>query len=1023
MIFSSLFKPKWQHRNPRIRRQALEQLDPRQAATREIFLGALHSDTDPVIRQWLVRHVDDFVVLQRIAQTDSDAMVREHALQRCRRVLAGQDGALDLTQRKQLLLSNIDAKTLEYVARHGVESELRLAMLLQVNRDALYGDAAIDDADAELRFQSAQRIVQRSTLERVAKAVKGKDKRVRNEVQARLDALDEAALRPAQLYQELKQICVKLTSLPVLLQSRPDVVDQITEDAQRFAAQWRVKLDEWRKFGFNDEEQLQARYAQAESALAATLTAAKAQHIQLKEHAAALATLQQQQQALCEEMERVLANRTSESTQDEATAIADRVSDLERQWAALPVIHDSHDSQHPHMQQSSRRFVAAARAIKKQLTESRSQAAQRESTAAWLARASALAQSSLAVEEIEDLLRQAKEFTVGGQQDGAEFAKQIAEVQNALRQQLDELAEQVQKASTEFKDRVPEFIALVESGQTKPAAAAAHRLQSLLRVLPDDAIERLRKQKLFRSFQAAKAKLDELRDWQGFAATPLRERLCEEVAVLADEIEAKKNDPEFSLVDAAERVQEARDRWQRIGAGEPEQTQVLWEKFNELCNRAYAPCQEYFAQQAAERATNLAARESVCDRLESFCREAIKERDPQQIEWSTVEKTLRAAQDEWRACGPVARKHHKAINERFRLAQAGLRRAIDEERERNVTNKQSLIKRAENIVAQVSDAATPLPMDTAVEQVKALQQEWKTIGRGRSDKEMWQQFAATCDAVFSHRQAQFEFQAQARRSNLVQRQSVCQMLENLAQLSGDELGDARVRAQQIKQEWNNLGPVPKDDAREIERRFRAACDAIEHAHQQASKNAEQVRLGRIVNFAAECTALEQCLDRVNAASMSAEDFITSAKRVVDALGEIRQLAHPAERGIVARGEWLAEASQALQGTDAARRSQVLAQREQARARAAATKDQLCLRAEILAGIESPPEAKAARLEMQVAQLADRMQGAALRNTGGSERAGGEPQQILSTWYELASAAAAQEEALSARFARAKAQFR
>ena len=1017
MIFSSLFKPKWQHRNPRIRRQALEQLDPRQAATREIFLGALHSDTDPVIRQWLVRHVDDFVVLQRIAQTDSDAMVREHALQRCRRVLAGQDGALDLAQRKELLQSNTEAKTLEYVARHGVESELRLGMLLQVNRDALYGDAAIDDADAELRFQAAQRIVQRSTLERVARAVKGKDKRVRNEVQARLDALDEAALRPAQLYQELKQICVKLASLPVLLQSRPDVVDQITEDAQRFSAQWRVKLEEWRKFGFNDEEQLQARYVQAESALAATLTAAKAQHIQLKEHAAALATLQQQQQALCEEMERVLADRASESTQDEATAIADRVSDLERQWAALPIAHDLHD------QQWQQRFVAAARAIKKQLTEGRAQAAERESTAAWLARARALAQSSLSVEEIEDLLRQAKQLAVGGQQDGVELAKQVAEVQNALRQQLDELAEQLQKATEEFKDRVPEFIALVESGQTKPAGAAAHRLQSLLRVLPDDAIERLRKQKLFRSFQAAKAKLEELRDWQGFAATPLRERLCEEVAVLADEIEAKKNDPEFSLVDAAERVQEARDRWQRIGAGEPEQTQVLWEKFNELCNRAYAPCQEYFAQQAAERATNLAARESVCDRLESFCREAIKERDPQQIEWSTVEKTLRAAQDEWRVCGPVARKHHKAINERFRLAQDGLRRAIDEERERNVTKKQSLMKRAENIVAQVSDAATPLPMDAAVEQVKALQQEWKTIGRGRSDKEMWQQFAATCDAVFSHRQAQFEFQAQARRSNLVQRQSVCQMLENLAQLSGDELSDARVRAQQIKQEWNNLGPVPKDDAREIERRFRAACDAIENSHQQAGKNAEQARLGRLLSFAAQCTALEQCLDRVNAGSMSAQEFAASAKPFVDALNEIRTLAQSSERGIVARGEWLAEAAQALQSSDAARQQQILSQREQLRASAAATKEQLCLRAEIVAGVESPPEAKAARLELQVAQLADRLQGTGRRTLAGTERAGGEAQQILSTWYELASAAEAHEAALSARFARVQGQLR
>jgi hypothetical protein len=81
---------------------------------------------------------------------------------------------------------------------------------------------------------------------------------------------------------------------------------------------------------------------------------------------------------------------------------------------------------------------------------------------------------------------------------------------------------------------------------------------------------------------------------------------------------------------------------------------------------------------------------------------------------------------------------------------ASLQSRIDAEYARNVKQKKSLIERARALLASSDSRA-------AIEEVKWLQEKWKTVGPVRRDEDraLWETFREQCDAVFQKRQQEF----------------------------------------------------------------------------------------------------------------------------------------------------------------------------------------------------------------------------------------------------------------------------
>ena len=85
MILSRFFKPKWQHPNPRTRKQALQAL----AAEDPVLAAVARQDSDPEVRAALARLAEPGLLRERAAQ-DADAGVREFAATRLREPLTGK---------------------------------------------------------------------------------------------------------------------------------------------------------------------------------------------------------------------------------------------------------------------------------------------------------------------------------------------------------------------------------------------------------------------------------------------------------------------------------------------------------------------------------------------------------------------------------------------------------------------------------------------------------------------------------------------------------------------------------------------------------------------------------------------------------------------------------------------------------------------------------------------------------------------------------------------------------------------
>ena len=170
MIFKALFKPKWQHQDPQVRKRAVQDLNLTRAEDRDALLQVARADTQAEVRIAALKRLTDLDVLASVAQIDADENVRTTARERFALLLCGiEHSAASLADRLQRLTALNDMKLIEEVARRGVESGLRRAALQRVEREALLGDIALQDADAELRYAAVAHIKQKSTLERVAK--------------------------------------------------------------------------------------------------------------------------------------------------------------------------------------------------------------------------------------------------------------------------------------------------------------------------------------------------------------------------------------------------------------------------------------------------------------------------------------------------------------------------------------------------------------------------------------------------------------------------------------------------------------------------------------------------------------------------------------------------------------------------------------------------------------------------------------------------------------------------------------
>ncbi|KPJ90922.1 MAG: hypothetical protein AMJ53_12670 [Gammaproteobacteria bacterium SG8_11] len=1020
MFIQKLFSPKWKHKNPSIRKEALEALNPGKEDSQKIFAEVVKVDSDITIRRMVVGRLRDIELLLYLQQTQDQ--LADSAGKRIRQLVAGTASfAIDYPSRKQCLEKIADQETVEYVAREAKEAELRSLAVDKIQRQSLLGDLAIDDEDQEVRLKALEKINQVSTLERVFKNSRLKDKQVSALAKERLDALTAEIERPKLLKKQAKQCCLDLESLV----QRCSKSGQWISAKPRFdtlQGQWQSTKDQWQDAFGNWDQELSKKFSDFSEQFEQRYELKQQEEAQKRALEEKAEPFKAQKRKICEALEQKLSQMIALSAAQERPPEQD-LQELQNflasnyqlwQDAQQALSHeDTSGTEHENIDQQFYRLRTELNDFQNDLqTLLRYQTKLSElieKTTALLAQEDHIDPAAVsALQKTYSKLAAPKRFSI----DDSLNAK-LSENLQGLSHRLQEQEKQKQANIKEFTELASELSNALQAGKTKHGVNLANRGKKLLGMIPQNERRILQKNKSIKQFNEALKQLNELQSWRQWSNAPVKEQLCQQMQQLAEQVLDNQENPEFDFQDAAQRIKEARTEWKKITAAEPNSSNELWEAFDAACTKAYEPCQKYFDQQAEVRGQNLQRREAACASLEEYL-EVLSHKPTDLIDWKALEKIVNVAQEEWRDLGAVERNDRAAINKRFRNVINALRKLHLDQKIRNKEEKEVLIKRAEGIVKQLEE--DKMSLRDAIEAIKQLQVEWKEVGVAKGDGALWQQFRSGCDKVFERREQETAAVRQERQSIIDSRAEICESIENLTKLEGDALKAAQKDFDELKQQWSAL-PALKPPAQKssqskpqpLEKRFKDACRAFETQNQQRIKAEISQRIQTQQQQALLCREGEKLLFRCLQQQIAASQALQDLAQLQVQWQQLPEYSHSVSKALRQRFDNIDGLLQKISESGPEPVTQHIQEQQTARI---AEKQLLCLQMEVLANIESPSEAQQARMEYQVSQLAEKMKQDTSANTTN------EIEELQGKWHLSGVVDEAAHEVLENRFDRA-----
>ncbi|MEN0037779.1 MAG: DUF349 domain-containing protein [Cellvibrio sp.] len=527
-----------------------------------------------------------------------------------------------------------------------------------------------------------------------------------------------------------------------------------------------------------------------------------------------------------------------------------------------------------------------------------------------------------AQQKLQQLIRSAKEF-------GDELPETLSEA----KEKLDQLWAQRHQAEQATKNALRDFSELARKGLWAAEQGFVRKARAIQKELQEK-----REQLAALSLDIPKgvqtkiddfeAQLVKLGDWHEFAVTPKKEALITQMQALAT-----SNIAPDAL---ATKIHELQDSWKEVSKGVQQQDDELWQEFQRASAVAYAPCKEFFEAQAAEREGNLNKRRELVNQLQQY----LQGYDFANAVWKDVEQTLKTARAEWQTYWPVPRKAGNELQKEFEQLMEQLFGKITSEYESNKAAKQSLIEQA---AAQISNENGRTAADT----IKQLQAQWKAIGKSwhKEDQQLWQEFRKHCDAVFALRNQAFEAAKEQRQAVAEQAEVLIAQLNAFAEKTLEQLNTAKAEIEAIKSEFAALD-LPKESAKALHNKLNAAVAAIATKRDSARNQAEEQSWTDLFDALNALREYELAV-----IAKTAEDKLAAQKSALETL-------------IAGTPRWPTGSLNVLQqrlnkagsitNADQESNSDLL--------------QTLTIRAEILAGLETPADDKQARMAYQVKQM-------------------------------------------------------
>lgn len=185
---------------------------------------------------------------------------------------------------------------------------------------------------------------------------------------------------------------------------------------------------------------------------------------------------------------------------------------------------------------------------------------------------------------------------------------------------------------------------------------------------------------------------------------------------------------------------------------------------------------------------------------------------------------------QWHDLGPVDKEHRAEINSEFKQLSTAQHKRHQEFHDRKKASEEENLQAKEQLCIQVeellddSQLTSRSAFSKGVEKIKALQEEWRKIGRApaKSNEEIYLRFRAGIDAFF-RRRGEYSKELNNQQNELLEKKrALIERAKALRESTAWEETTAAFKA--LQQEWQQLGGVSSRYSQKIWEEFRENFD-------------------------------------------------------------------------------------------------------------------------------------------------------------------------------------------------------
>jgi Domain of Unknown Function (DUF349) len=195
---------------------------------------------------------------------------------------------------------------------------------------------------------------------------------------------------------------------------------------------------------------------------------------------------------------------------------------------------------------------------------------------------------------------------------------------------------------------------------------------------------------------------------------------------------------------------------------------------------------------------------------------------------------LRELSTKWKhAAGNAPTPKTQPLWDRFQAAVKKSEELLGEHFTKLEGDRAENLKKKEALAAAAEELRESTAWRETSEKLKALQTEWKAIGPVPNDQAdaVWKRFRAACDQFFEARKAVEKVGAEEREANLKRKEELVVRAESLARST--QWKETAEELKRLQEDWEAIGPGPREQQNAVWKRFRAAFDTFFDARKAA----------------------------------------------------------------------------------------------------------------------------------------------------------------------------------------------